>query len=159
MQLFLNDVDNFFTSKEEKAYQQHSRPYKKGYLIEGAPGTGKTTVIEAVAMIHNMSIYMVNLNSAEMTDSVLINLIANVPPRSLIVFDEMDKQYEAIQKNQNIHLSTGGILNALDGPQRLSHGTIVVMIVNNLNKFDDDFRIPLLRPGRIDKVFQFTIVI
>ena len=159
MTKFLNDIDDFLTAKTEDSYEQNGMPYRKGYLIKGAAGTGKSTVCELIAIKHNMSIYVVNLNSEGMTDSVLINLIATVPTRSVIVFDEMDKQYETAMKNRFVQLSAGGILNAIDGAQRMSHGTIVVMIVNDIKKIRTDLTIPLLRKGRIDETFEFKEIL
>lgn len=159
MRNLLNDVNTFCSPAKEQEYETNSRPYRKGYMIAGLPGTGKSTIVEKIAIDHNMPVYMVNLNADGMTDSVLINLLASVPMKSVILFDEMDKQYTAMQNNRNISLSNGGILSAIDGPQRLSHGTVVIMIVNDINVFDNTFRTQLIRPGRIDGVFTFTQII
>jgi hypothetical protein len=94
-----------------------------------------------------------------MTDTVLTNLVSSVPPYSVIVFDEMDKQYPTAKKNPNINLSDGGILTAIDGVQRLSYATIVIMIVNDINLLDITFRNQLLRHGRIDQSFTFTQIL
>ena len=144
---------------KKKSMRIYQGRIRKDTFIVGGVGTGKTTVIEKLAINHNMSIYMVNLNSDGMTDSVLINLLANVPLKSLILFDEFDKQYTAIKTNTKISLSDGGILSAIDGPQRLSHGTIVIMIVNDVNSLTTTFREQLIRPGRIDSTFNFTQLI
>lgn len=154
MQKFMDSTNKFFSSACE--YEKKSYPYKKGYLIVGEPGTGKTTAVEKMAIENSMPVYIVNLNSDGMTDSVLINLLANVPIKSIILFDEMDKQYDAIKNNKKVSLSTGGILSALDGIQRLSHGTIVVIIANNIDKLDNEFKEQLIRPGRIDETILFT---
>lgn len=157
MSKFTDSVKQFLSSGPD--YDKEGRAFRRGYLIKGAPGTGKSTVVEKVAIDYNMSIYMVNLNSERMTDAVLIRLVSGVPPMSLVVFDEMDRQYEAIKNNPDIHLSTGGILNAIDGAQRLNRGNIAVIIVNDLDKLDDDLKTPLLRKGRIDEVFTFTEIL
>lgn len=155
MQELLKDVADFTSNQTEQLYESQGIPYRRGYLIHGPCGTGKSTIVEKIAMIHNMTIYAAILNSEKMTDAVLINLVSTVPPRSVVVFDEMDKQYESIKLNKTVNLSTSGILSSLDGVQRLSYGTIVIIIANDINKFEDEFKIPLLRPGRIDMVFKF----
>ena len=43
---------------------------------------------------------------------------------------------------------------AIDGPQRLSHGNIVIMTSNDTYKFTENFKDALLRKGRIDKVIN-----
>ncbi len=60
---------------------------RKGYILEGAPGCGKSSIIEYVANKRSMSVYLVSLNSDKMNDSVLTNMIATIPPNSLIVFE------------------------------------------------------------------------
>lgn len=156
MQVMLTDVNEFYSQPKEDEYKNLSRPYRKGYIVTGIPGTGKTTIVEKIAIDNNMPVYMINLNADGMTDSVLINLLANVPMKSLILFDEIDKQYLAITNNKKVSLSNGGILSAIDGPQRLPHGTIVIMTANDINAFDNIFRSQLIRPGRIDMHYVFT---
>jgi len=123
----LNDVEEFFKSENE--VRERGRPFRYGLILSGEPGTGKTAMTELIAMKFQMITYNVILNSDKMNDSVLINMVTSVPPRSLIIFDEFEKQLETIKTNKNINLSEGGILSAIDGPQRLSHGTIVIATV------------------------------
>lgn len=154
MKTILDDVQLFDIA--ENIYSSNGLPYKKGYLLEGPPGVGKTTTIEIIAMKHNRSGYIVNLNAKDMTDSVLINLVSTVPPRSIIIFEEIEKQIKTLESNDNKMVSYGGILSALDGPQRLSHGTIVILTANNIDSLEKSFTSALLRPGRIDKHYKLT---
>ncbi len=149
----INDIDNEFTREK---YEIHGHPYRRGYLITGLPGTGKSTTVEIIAAKYDMPIYIITLNSKEMSDSVLLNLINVVLPHSIIVFDEIDKQLNTIRKKENPMISNAGILQALDGPgTRLSEGSIVIMTANNTDFLKGDFAKPLMRPGRIDKHFEF----
>uniref|UniRef100_A0A6C0C6D0 AAA+ ATPase domain-containing protein n=1 Tax=viral metagenome TaxID=1070528 RepID=A0A6C0C6D0_9ZZZZ len=156
MNNMLADINKFYDIQTEEEYAKIGKPYRRGYFVHGPPGTGKTSILEKIAMCFDLGIYLINFNSTNMTDTNLINLVANVPMRSLIAIDEMDKQYDAIKQNKNVHISNGGMLTALDGPQRLSHGTIIVIIANDVANFDKNFYASLIRPGRIDAIFNFT---
>ena len=156
MQKMLDDVEDFYKPETEKKYETQSKAYRRGYLVTGITGTGKSSIVEIITKKYNMSVYLLNLNSSEMTDSILINLVATIPPKSLLVLDEFHQQYDEIKKNNKIRISSGGILNAIDGPQRMSHGTIVILLANDISNLDDTFKTPLLRKGRIDMQYTFT---
>jgi len=55
----LEDVAQFRRSKE--SYQQLGVPYHRGYLFYGQPGTGKTSLVSALAAHFGLSIYVINL--------------------------------------------------------------------------------------------------
>ena len=148
MKCVIDDIDLFLIS--ERKYEEQGFAYRKGYLLYGAPNTGKTTIIEHIASKYNMSVYMIYFNSKNMTDALLIRMINDIPENSLIVFEEIDKQIKAID---NKRLSIAGLLSALDGPQRLPHGTIIIMTAN-MKDFLPDHSDQLFRSGRIDSIFQ-----
>jgi hypothetical protein len=155
MNSVLSDIDNFFTNDAEELYCNTGKPYRRGYLLTGDPGTGKSTLIEIISALYNMPVYLVNLNAESTTDAILISLICQIPPRSLIVIEEIEKQLQTVNANTNNKVSYGGILSALDGPQRVSHGSIILITANSIDSLENEFKIPLLRPGRIDKHFIF----
>lgn len=153
MERFLVDLKRF--KEDEKNFVINGIPFRKGYMLVGPPGTGKSTCVELASKMYNMGIYMLNLNAKEMSDPVLINLIGKVPPNSIINIEEVDKQMDNLKKINNVYVSLGGILTALDGPQRLSHGTIVVLTANRAEFLAPDDSSALLRVGRIDTVYNF----
>lgn len=156
MQTVLTDIEYFYSPSGKKEYSDKGWAYRRGYFLWGNTGTGKSTMAEIVAHKYNMAIYMVTLNSKDMTDTVLINLLSSVPRRSVVMIDEIDKQLDAVRRNHTASVSTGGLLTALDGPQRLSEGSIVILTANRRYILPAAEMQSLLRAGRIDKVVEFS---
>ena len=153
MQSFINDVD-LFKSKEAD-YEKQGRPYRRGYMLHGDPGTGKSACGEIIAKKYNMTLCLLQLNAKNFHDADLITLVSKLHPNSILFVDEVDKQLDSIRGSNDAHISVGGFLSALDGPSRINHGCIVIMTSNKkifLAKKDQD---ALYRAGRIDQVLEF----
>ena len=153
MKRLYDDVESFF--KDEKTYTTNGYPYRKGYFIIGEEGTGKTSMVEILAQKFKMNVYNVNFSN-DMTNTMLKKLVSNAPPKSLIVFDEFDKDYLSLGKNRHNQITDGGILSAIDGCPRISYSSIILMIANDITKFNAKFMKQLKRSGRIDETFIFT---
>lgn len=153
MKSVLDDVDIFV--RNENTYEELGANYRRGMLFYGDAGCGKTGLISIISNKYGMDSYILNLNSKDMSDSVLISLASNVKPRSILVIEEIDKQIETLNANGNKNVSIGGFLSALDGPQGLAHGVIVIMTANCDDFLPTNYMEALIRPGRIDKKFEF----
>ena len=149
------DFQWFMSSQAKEFYQSKARPYRRGYFLHGKAGTNKSTMAELLSYKFEMPVYMITFNCEDMNDNVLVNLCSTVPPRSIIMIDEIDKQLDTIKQNNKITLSTAGLLMAIDGPQRLSEGTLVILTANRKEILPLAEQRSLLRPGRIDKTFEF----
>ncbi len=147
IQDLLKDTENFMES--ELRYERQAKAYRRGYLLSGPPGSGKSTFIELLSMTYNMPVYLIHIND-DINDATLVTLISQIPPRSLVVIEEIEKQLKTAKENVNNRVSFGGLLSAIDGPQRLAHGIIFVITTNQVDAIDPDFLNPLLREGRID---------
>ena len=82
----LNDINRF--ESREAWYIEKGIPYHRGYLLWGIPGTGKSSLISALAKETKRSIYYVKLN--ELTDRSLITALGYVESHSMLVFEDID---------------------------------------------------------------------
>lgn len=154
MQTVLDSIDDFINNSS--VYKNKGWHYHQGYLLYGEPGVGKSSIAELVAQKYNRWVYIITLNSKNMSDTVLINLFSSVQSNSIIIIDEIDKQLETVKSNSTVNISTAGLLMALDGPQRLDNGVIVILTSNKKRFLSKHEHKALTRPGRIDKVFKMT---
>jgi chaperone BCS1 len=147
----LRDVHEFLSSK--KWYADRGIPYRRGYLLEGPPGGGKSSFVMALAGRMNYHIATLNLCDPSMTDERLQYLLAHAPPRSLILLEDIDgavapnpgeKETPAYSTGR---LTFSGLLNALDGVAA-SDERIIFMTTNRFEILPD----ALKRPGRIDVI-------
>lgn len=158
----VRDVERFKASKDR--YRQLGVPYHRGYLLYGPPGTGKTSLVSALGAKFGMSVYVLNLT--EFNDKTLMRATNDVPPNSIILFEDIDCMKssaarpgleEAVRTRTNngadgktdnlpqMGVTLSGLLNVLDG----FHAPEDVLFVMTTNVIDALDR-ALLRPGRID---------
>lgn len=143
----LDDIREFF--KKEKWYNKIGIPYRRGYLLYGCPGTGKTSLVKALAGELKIPIYILNIYQ-DMKEDQFQSLISDVPPKSIIVIEDVDCLFTKkgkIDKKYNITFKT--ILNAIDGIIS-PYGTLLFLTTNHKLKLDD----ALIRPGRIDRQYK-----
>ncbi len=55
------DARDFLASEEW--YADRGIPFRRGYLLHGVPGSGKTSLIHAVAGALGLDIYVISLSS------------------------------------------------------------------------------------------------
>ncbi len=134
-------------------YQRIGVPYRRGYLLYGPPGNGKTSVVKALAGSLGMSIYVLMLGDPDMTDNRLHDLLARVPPNNLLLLEDIDCVFAKRRQSsggKGSGLTFSGLLNAIDGVAS-AEGRILVMTTNHLDKLDP----ALIRPGRADVKLLF----
>jgi chaperone BCS1 len=128
-------------------YQRVGVPYRRGYLLHGPPGNGKSSVVKALAGELRLSIYLLMLSDPDMNDNRIHDLLARVPDRSLVLLEDVDCAFVKRRRagGKEVGLTFSGLLNALDGVAA-PEGRIVVMTTNHLDRLDP----ALVRPGRAD---------
>jgi ATP-dependent 26S proteasome regulatory subunit len=163
-----DDLEKFLVQKS--FYKELGLPFKRGYLLSGKPGTGKTSLIYTMSCTLKRDLYYVNLKQIE-DDMTLNKMMSSVPSKSIIVFEDIDCQSDITHKrdqdivkvvskksndDKNMSLFTldkltlSSLLGCLDG-YILSDEQIIIMTTNYPEKLDK----ALIRPGRMDVHLAF----
>ncbi|GAV27593.1 hypothetical protein PMKS-001061 [Pichia membranifaciens] len=143
----LHDLKEFL--KSGPWYHNRGIPYRRGYLLYGPPGSGKTSFIQALAGEFDYNIAIMNVGEPNLTDDRLAYLMNNIPEHTILLLEDIDAAFNnRAQSNEKGYVSGvtfSGLLNALDGVASAEE-VITFMTTNHPDKLDP----ALLRPGRID---------
>lgn len=142
------DVDWFLNAKDW--YLGLGIPYRRGYLLHGPPGNGKTSTVSALAGSLGRDLYILSLSGVD--DTTLMNLVVSLPEHALLLIEDIDciAKGREITNGSNEKLTFSGFLNAIDGVGA-SEGRILIMTTNHPEKLDP----ALIRPGRADRSYEF----
>ncbi|BAT00442.1 Os07g0192800 [Oryza sativa Japonica Group] len=121
----MDDLDAFRDGKDY--YARIGKAWKRGYLLHGPPGTGKSTMIAAMANYLDYDIYDVELTSVA-TNTDLRRLFIETKGKSIIVIEDIDCSVD------------------------LTGERIVVFTTNHVGKLDP----ALIRRGRMDKHIEMS---
>lgn len=163
------DIREYLHPLTRKWYLERGIPWRRGYMLSGPPGTGKTSLCFALASLFKLPIYLTSLSN--ITEHSLSSLFTTLPTRSIILLedidatgsnvkkreDETDKDKTTVNKEAELSslrksqgLSLSALLNAIDGIVS-SEGRILIMTTNHIDHLDP----ALLRPGRVDMTIHF----
>lgn len=167
-------LDNIFSSAKDEIinyvntwvenkdfYYNHDIPYKAGIFMYGKPGTGKSSMVRALASYLSFEIHMINLNEYK-TESELLERISFVPSNSIVLFEDIDcvvahdrNKEDTVRKegeendSTTTKISLSTVFNILDGiisPENI----IFIATSNHIEKLDQ----AMIRPGRFDCVVE-----
>ena len=147
----LNEIKHFLSDEEEKEYREYGIPYKYNILLEGYPGTGKTSLITAIASELNYNIATISFDR-DLTDKSLFRSLKNMPPKTILLLEDIDVLFKERKENDNYKsaLSFSGLINGLDGC-----GSIDKQIIFMTTNYACNLDCALKRPGRVDKIISF----
>ncbi|KNC47393.1 chaperone BCS1 [Thecamonas trahens ATCC 50062] len=145
----VGDVTEFLQSSQW--YIERGIPYRRGYLLHGPPGCGKSSFITALAGELDYGICILNLNDRGMTDDRLAYALSEVPQQCIVLLEDIDAAFPDPTASRRMetdsYLTFSGLLNTLDGVAS-SEDRLLFMTTNHLDRLDP----ALIRPGRVDYI-------
>ncbi|WZY69595.1 hypothetical protein YC2023_001835 [Brassica napus] len=147
-------------------YQRTGRAWKRGYLLHGPPGTGKSSMIAAMANYLGYDIYDLELTEVK-SNSELRKLLMKTSSKSIIVIEDIDCSINLTNRGKKFNepemaltgsglgdesgngntITLSGLLNFTDGLWSCCGSErIFVFTTNHIEKLDP----ALLRSGRMD---------
>ncbi len=111
----IDDFERFCDEKSIKWYFEHGIPYKRSYLFYGVPGSGKSSLIQALAAKYDRNLCFLQPSHPKMTDETFKTCIQSAPGNSLIVMEDIDALFGAdrSKKHKDCPLTFSGLLNGL----------------------------------------------
>lgn len=151
----VNDIQAFLEAEDK--YLELALPWHRGFMLHGPPGTGKSSLVKAVANEFDLDLWCLSLSDLE-KDASLTGLIGEVRPGSILLLEDIDtiritKDRAKAKKDGDDDddlgpsISLSSLLNALDGVAT-PHGLITFMTTNHFEKLDP----ALTRAGRMDRI-------
>lgn len=131
-------------------------PWRRGWMLHGKPGNGKTLVAYAIAEELDLPLFSVDLSSMTSEDFCRVWREATMDSPSIVLVEDFDS---TIVQRENIRSKAHGvafetILNCIAGVSR-SSGVLFIMTTNDPSAVDPALCSPTSddvesRPGRID---------
>ncbi|KAE9449174.1 hypothetical protein C3L33_18883, partial [Rhododendron williamsianum] len=160
--IYIMDFDHpakFETLAMEKEKKEEIIDDLIRYLLHGPPGTGKSTMIAAIANLLSYDVYDLEL-SAVLSNANLKRLVNKIPCNSILVIEDIDcsskitnqreRNNQGEEKKEKIleTVTLSGLLNCIDGLFSANDGgRLMVFTTNHVEAIDS----ALLRRGRMDK--------
>ncbi|CAH8388784.1 unnamed protein product [Eruca vesicaria subsp. sativa] len=150
----------------EEYYKKIGKAWKRGYLLHGPPGTGKSTMIAAMANLMSYSIFDLELTSIG-NNWELKRLLLGTSSKSIIVIEDIDcsldltgergvkdeSSAEKKKEKKKNAVTLSGLLNFIDGLwSACGQERILVFTTNHLGKLDQ----ALIRRGRMDMHIELS---
>jgi hypothetical protein len=148
--LLKDDFESFL--ERETWFRENKLPFRRGYLLHGPPGNGKSTAIRAMLTSRGLTGYTMRLFDSQQSDGDLDRLfeLATKNRPSMVLLEDLDRAFPKTGETKS-RISLQQLLNCLDGVGS-GEGIIVVATANEPTILDPAI---LRRPGRFDRVVNF----
>jgi hypothetical protein len=138
--------------KAESWYQERNITWRRGVLLHGKPGNGKSALVLEAARRNGLPLFVFDLSS--MDNKEFEDTLKRLPAESgIILFEDIDVIFDG-RENRTRSENFGGLtfdffINQLGGVQPVKNKFIFIT-TNYLDKVDK----ALTRPGRMDEIIE-----
>jgi hypothetical protein len=149
--LLRDDFEAFW--EREAWFREKKIPFRRGYLLHGAPGNGKSTAVRAMMSSRGLSAFALRFFDERTNDANLDELFdAALKDRpAMVLLEDLDRAFPRDGKSHT-NISLQYLLNTLDGVAS-GEGIVTVASANEPALLDPAI---LRRPGRFDRVVHFA---
>jgi len=149
----IRDLTEFMNSPD--LYYKRGTPWRRNYMFHGPSGTGKTSLVLALANHFKTDVSIVQLSTV--VRGKLAYTLTSIGTFSFVLIEDADRDQLRPTKTGMLEEVLGPSLSelfqAFDGPAS-TEAQIIFINTNNPDAFDKD----LLRPGRIDREFYIGLM-
>lgn len=144
-------------------YLERQIPWRRGWLLHGPGGTGKSSIAKAVAQ--NLGIPIYHFYLATLSDQEFIEAWESMPTPCIALLEDFDNVFHG-RENQTEHksLSFECVLNQISGVSSLN-GVFLIVTTNHIEHIDPALGVIKeadsgisTRPGRIDSVIEVGFI-
>lgn len=134
-------IDEFFKD-DGLFYKEYGLPYKRGILLYGAPGNGKTTLVRSITGSTSAPViyWQITEHTGSYSVQEVFSTVARMAP-AILVIEDIDSMPEHTRSS---------FLNTLDGA-RVRSGLFIIGTTNYPEKIDPAL---INRAGRFDSTYE-----
>jgi len=131
-----NTVEVFLSSRD--FYESHGLPWKRGLLLYGEPGCGKSSIIKTIMSNYNFKPVTIGPSTEPSTLRDAFSYAEEQSP-SLLYFEDLDSLLQKVDVSE--------FLNLMDGIST-KNGLLVIATANDISRFKTNITD---RPSRFDR--------
>jgi hypothetical protein len=124
---FIKDLDFFTNNAAREFYTQRGIPFRRGYLLYGRPGCGRTSCARAVATKYKLHLYALSFLTPGLTDTIIEDLFKELKQGCLLLLEDVNSAglmlerdfKKAKEPNADVSKTGGAVLDERIRPPRL----------------------------------------
>lgn len=153
------EVERWANSKDW--YTERQIAWRRGLNLYGRPGTGKSSLIKAMAQKMKLPIYLLDISTMDNEEFHEAYQTALYHRPAIVLIEDIDAVFdgrENVAAEKGKGLTFDCLLNTVSGVES-SDGILLVVTTNHIDKVDAALGVPQpgslsTRPGRIDRAVE-----
>lgn len=143
-------------------YEERNIPWRRGWMLHGPGGTGKSSLAKAIAQQLGIPVYQYFL--ATLSDQEFLRTWDNMSAPCMVLFEDFDTVFDKRESlTEHKMLTFDCVLNQISGVSS-RNGIFLIITTNHVEKIDEAMGVSCgrngisTRPGRIDTVIEVGLI-